>query len=314
LPIVFTEGAKKAACLLSHGWIAVSISGVWAGQEGKGARLHPSIRPLIVPGRPVYLAFDSDIIIKENVEAALRQLGRLIKKERAEVFICLWHQDQGKGVDDLIVAEGATAFERIFDEALPYSQWLKSLQSDNGSSGSGNRGGGSGGNGGGDGGGDGSKPDKSNPEWRYQPICQAQGLAFENCVTAQTFDGWVYRREFGASAGSWRVIDSAFYQWLEHLGYWQHQPDTKINAQIADAGEKAFKLKHSKEFGWQVVKPYETNGHKESAFKYVRSRLDRRSRFIKHAPRCFKNCVVDYAKRVRRCPTARSIFYQHHSL
>jgi hypothetical protein len=294
LPIVFTEGAKKAACLLSHGWIAVSISGVWAGQEGKGARLHPSICPLIVPGRPVYLAFDSDIIIKESVEAALRQLGRLIKKERAEVFICLWHLDQGKGVDDLIVAEGATAFERIFDEALPYSQWLKSLQSDNGSSGSGNRGGGSGGNGGGDGGGDGSKPDKSNPEWRYQPICQAQGLAFENCVTAQTFDGWVYRREFGASAGSWRVIDSAFYQWLEHLGYWQHQPDTKINAQIADAGEKAFKLKHSKEFGWQVVKPYETNSHKESAFKYVRSRLDREEELLSNTHLvAFKNCVVD---------------------
>ena len=133
LPIVLTEGAKKAACLLSHGWIAISISGVWMGQEGKGTKLHPSIRSFIVPGRPVYLAFDSDIIIKESVEAALRQLGRLIKKERAEVFICLWHFDQGKGVDDLIVAEGARAFEQAFDEALPYSQWLKSLQPDNNS-------------------------------------------------------------------------------------------------------------------------------------------------------------------------------------
>jgi ribosomal protein L37AE/L43A len=152
LPIVLTEGAKKAACLLSHGCIAISISGVWMGQEGKGTKLHPSIRSFIVPGRPVYLAFDSDIIIKESVEAALRQLGRLIKKEHAETLICLWHLDQGKGVDDLIVAEGATAFEQAFDEALPYSQWLKSLQPDNnGGSGSGNRGGGgSGGNGGGD--------------------------------------------------------------------------------------------------------------------------------------------------------------------
>jgi len=296
LPIVFTEGAKKAACLLSHGWIAVSISGVWAGQEGKGARLHPSIRPLIVPGRPVYLAFDSDIIIKENVEAALRQLGRLIKKERAEVFISLWHLDQGKGVDDLIVNEGVATFEQSFDEALPYTQWLKSLQSENGNGNGGGAisGGGSGGNGGGDSGGDGSKPDSSNPEWRYQLICQAQGLAFENCVTAQTFDGWVYRREFGAAEGDWRVIDSAFYQWLEHLGYWQHQPDTLINAQIADAGEKAFKLKHSKEFGWQVYKPYESNSHKESAFKYVRSRLDR-SESLPYSTHlvAFKNCVVD---------------------
>jgi len=282
LPIVLTEGAKKAACLLSHGWIAISISGVWAGQEGKGAKLHSSIRPFIVPGRPVYLAFDADIIIKESVSAALRQLGRLIKKERAEVFICLWHLDQGKGVDDLIVAEGALAFEQAFDEALPYSQWLKSLQPDhNGGKGGGAKG-------------EGDEPDKSNPEWLYERICRERNLLLENCVTVTTFDGWVYRREFGATQGDWRVIDSAFYQWLDHLGYWQHQPDTKINAQIADAGEKAFKLKHSKEFGWQVVKPYETNSHKESAFKYVRSRLDRCEElpYSTHLV-AFKNCVVD---------------------
>jgi hypothetical protein len=294
LPIVLTEGAKKAASLLSYGWIAISISGVWAGQEGKGAKLHPTISPFIVPGRPVYLAFDADIIIKESVSAALRQLGRLIKKERAEVFICLWHLDQGKGVDDLIVAEGAIAFEQAFDEALPYSQWLKSLQPDhNGGKGGGAKGGGGfGGNGGGEG--EGDEPDKSNPEWLYERLCRERNLPIENCVTATTFDGWVYRREFGATQGDWRVIDSAFYQWLDHLGYWQHQPDTKINAQIADAGEKAFKLKHSKQFGWQVVKPYETNSHKESAFKYVRSRLDRCEELLSNTHLvAFKNCVVD---------------------
>jgi len=294
LPIVLTEGAKKAACLLSHGWIAISISGVWMGQEGKGTKLHPTISPFIVPGRPVYLAFDSDIITKESVSAALRQLGRLIKKERAEVFVTLWHLDQGKGVDDLIVGEGTHAFEQAFDEALPYSQWLKSLQADNnGGSGSGNRGGdGNGCNGGGDD--SGSTPDKTNPEWFYERICKQLGLPFENCVTATTFDGWVYRREFGATQGDWRVIDSAFYQWLDHLGYWQHQKDTLINAQIADAGEKAFKLKHTDKFGWQVYKPYESNSHKESAFKYVRSRLERCEELLSNTHLvAFKNCVVD---------------------
>jgi hypothetical protein len=252
LPIVLTEGAKKAACLLSHGCIAISISGVWMGQEGKGAKLHPTISPFIVPGRPVYLAFDADIIVKESVSAALRQLGRLIKKERAEVFVTLWHLDQGKGADDLIVAEGATVFEQAFDEALPYSQWLKSLQADNnGGLGSGNlRGGGNGCNGGGDD--SGSTPDKTNPEWFYERICKQLGLPFENCVTATTFDGWVYRREFGATAGDWRVIDCCFLSVERTPGLLAAPKDTLINAQIADAGEKAFKLKHSKEFGWQV--------------------------------------------------------------
>jgi len=132
------------------------------------------------------------------------------------------------------------------------------------------------------------------PEAFYRGICQAEGLNFDNCVTAQTFDGWVYRNEFGATEGDWRVIDSAFYQWRDHLGYWQHQPDNRLNSLIAESGDKAFKLKHSKEFGWQVVKPYETNAYKESAFKYCRSRLERPEPLpVNNHLRAFNNCVVD---------------------
>jgi len=139
------------------------------------------------------------------------------------------------------------------------------------------------------------EPEKDDhPEAFYRNVCQAEGLDFDNCVTAQTFDGWVYRNEFGATEGDWRVIDSAFYQWLEPLGYWQHQPDNRLNSLIADSGDKAFKLKHSKEFGWQVFKPYETNSYKESAFKYCRSRLERPEPLpVNNHLRAFKNCVVD---------------------
>jgi hypothetical protein len=132
------------------------------------------------------------------------------------------------------------------------------------------------------------------PEAFYRRICQTEGLNFDNCVTAQTFDGWVYRNEFGATDGDWRVIDSAFYQWRDHLGYWQHQPDNRLNSLIAESGDKAFKLKYSKEFGWQVVKPYETNSYKESAFKYCRSRLERPEPLpVNNHLRAFNNCVVD---------------------
>ena len=132
------------------------------------------------------------------------------------------------------------------------------------------------------------------PEAFYRGICKGMKLDFENCVTAQTFDGWAYRHEFGANDGDWMVADAAFYHWVEDLGYWEHQPDNKINAQVAEAGEKAFKLKHSKEFGWQVVKPYELNSHKESAFKYCRSRLERSEAPTANTHlRAFKNCVVD---------------------
>jgi hypothetical protein len=139
------------------------------------------------------------------------------------------------------------------------------------------------------------EPEKDDhPEAFYRNVCQTEGLNFDNCVTAQTFDGWVYRNEFGATDGDWRVIDSAFYQWRDHLGYWQHQPDNRLNSLIAESGDKAFKLKYSKEFGWQVVKPYETNSYKESAFKYCRSRLERPEPLpVNNHLRAFNNCVVD---------------------
>jgi len=134
----------------------------------------------------------------------------------------------------------------------------------------------------------------SHPEADYRGVCQAKGLDFNNCVTAQTFDGWAYRNEFGANDGNWQVIDSSFYEWLEPLGYWKHQPDNRINSLVARLGDKAFKLKHSKEFGWQVSKPYETNSYKESAFKYCRSRLERPEPLpVNNHLRAFKNCVVD---------------------
>ena len=137
-------------------------------------------------------------------------------------------------------------------------------------------------------------PEDLHPESFYRPICLSKNLEFEDCVTAQAFDGWVYRRQFGATEGDWRVTDAAFYQWKESLGYWQHQSDNKINSLIADAGEKAFKLKHSKEFGWQILKPYENNSSKESAFKYCRSRLERTEIAASNTHlRAFKNCVVD---------------------
>jgi len=316
IQITITEGIKKEASLLSLGRVAISLTGVWNGQVGKGRKLHKDLAPFIVCGRPVYLAFDSDLLVKENVSDALRQLGRLCRQEKAEVFILGWEPERGKGIDDFIVSQGKLELENLYRDGItPYSEWLiKAQQVKNGSRAMGSSEGNNrnridegdrGANEGNDGnqineGDRGSNesnvnlPPENHPEAFYWGACKGLELDFENCVTAQTFDGWVYRREFGARDGDWRVADSAFYQWNEELGYWQHNADNKINAQIADAGEKAFKLKYSKEFGWQVLKPYELNSHKESAFKYCRSRLERSEAAIANTHlRAFKNCVVD---------------------
>ncbi len=132
------------------------------------------------------------------------------------------------------------------------------------------------------------------PEAIYKPVCKSLNLPFNNCVTAQTFDGWVYREKFGGGEGEWRVIDSAFYHLDETTQTWQHQPDNRVYTLIADAGEEAFKLHFSNMFGWQVKKPYEANNYKESAFKYIRTRLERPEPMPTNTHLlAFHNCAID---------------------
>ncbi len=38
IPIIFTEGEKKAACLLSLGFVAIALPGIWNGRVGKKER------------------------------------------------------------------------------------------------------------------------------------------------------------------------------------------------------------------------------------------------------------------------------------
>jgi putative DNA primase/helicase len=126
IPILITEGAKKAACLLSCGWVALALTGVWNGQKKK--KLHPSLIPFVVPGRPIDLVFDADVVVKESVQDALRVLGHLIHRAKGIVRIVTWDLQLGKGCDDFIVAHGPDEFEQIMNNATPYSEWLKKLE------------------------------------------------------------------------------------------------------------------------------------------------------------------------------------------
>src|SRR5579883_484324 len=135
--------------------------------------------------------------------------------------------------------------------------------------------------------------DTLHPEAFYKSICKSLGLDFNNCVSAQSFDLWVYHRIF-TGAENWRVIDSAFYRWSEVRQIWEHQNDVVVLSMIADAGGQAFRLSHTKTFGWQVTYPYGTDGHKKSAFGYAKSRLERPEPLpANNHLLAFKNCVVD---------------------
>lgn len=126
IPIVITEGAKKAASLLNHGHVTIALAGVWNGQLKK--KLHPILKHFLVSGRRVYLAFDADVVVKENVEAALKLFGSLCEKQNTSVYIVQWVLELGKGVDDLIVKGGVEAFRAAMEQAHSYTDWRQSLE------------------------------------------------------------------------------------------------------------------------------------------------------------------------------------------
>lgn len=119
-PIVITEGAKKAGAGLTAELATISIPGVSNGQL-KG-RLKEQLRLFCRVGRRVYLAFDSDLLTKPQVRSALDRLGRLISQWGAVAYIVSW-SPEFKGMDDLIIAHGTTAFLDRLEIAQTFEEW-----------------------------------------------------------------------------------------------------------------------------------------------------------------------------------------------
>jgi|GEM_PF-1225709 len=135
------------------------------------------------------------------------------------------------------------------------------------------------------------EPDDGNPDNPFKEICRDLNLPFECCVTRQQFDGSAYRVLFGGEQGDWMVINSGFYRWSGT--YWEHISETVIHKMISDYGQMAFKIGFERGSQPYVARPYENNAHKESAFKYCRSRLEKHGAIANAHLLTFNDCVVD---------------------
>lgn len=123
-PIIITEGAKKAGCLLGMGYAAIALPGIFNGYRRETGKLIADLAALCTPGRPIYICFDHDTKKKtiDNVRIAIQQLGRLFRQADCKVFVIVLPGPE-KGVDDFIAAKGADAFHTLFCNALPLAKW-----------------------------------------------------------------------------------------------------------------------------------------------------------------------------------------------
>ena len=112
LPLLITEGAKKAAALLSAGVPAVALPGIWNGSPKDPDTNRPALladlAAVPLQDRPVWVLFDKPKAGNRNPDEpkAARRLGRLLAKAGAEVLVGIC-PGPAKGADDHLAAGGS---------------------------------------------------------------------------------------------------------------------------------------------------------------------------------------------------------------
>ncbi|MGO9450968.1 MAG: DUF3854 domain-containing protein [Candidatus Binataceae bacterium] len=114
LPLIVTEGVRKADAAVSIGLGAIALLGVWnwRGTNEKGGKTALADWELIaLNGRAVDIAFDSDVMENRKVHSALARLKAFLESRKATVkLIYLQSGEHGEkiGLDDFIAREKAT--------------------------------------------------------------------------------------------------------------------------------------------------------------------------------------------------------------
>ena len=133
LPLLITEGAKKAGSLLTAGYAAIALPGIWGGyrqpKDEQGNRvgkpkLIPQLEAFAGAGREVVFVFDSDTKPKTvaNVRRAILTTGKLLQQQGCQVSVITWSYPE-KGVDDLMAARGAECFHALYNDRISLEEF-----------------------------------------------------------------------------------------------------------------------------------------------------------------------------------------------
>ena len=126
VPVIVTEGVKKAAALLSLGFAAIGVPGIWGAyckNDGDPCLL-PQLECFTRQERDFYFAFDQDEKRKTRRanRKAIWSTAKLLVDRKCDVRIIQWEATI-KGVDDLIVSKGGKHLIKSYEKALPFEDW-----------------------------------------------------------------------------------------------------------------------------------------------------------------------------------------------
>ncbi len=134
IPVIICEGAKKAAAILSCGYVAIALPGIWSGRrqpkdeygENSGAPyLIPQLAAFAQTGRRIYFCFDADVkrTTVRSVNSAIAKTAKLLSLRGCKVRVMGWHPGLGKGIDDVLAACGRDQFDTIYCDAIELDEW-----------------------------------------------------------------------------------------------------------------------------------------------------------------------------------------------
>ncbi|WP_414514734.1 DUF3854 domain-containing protein [Nostoc sp. PCC 9305] len=135
IPVILCEGEKKAACLLSLGFVAIALPGIWNGRVGRrdfDERLHPDLVPMAQAGRKFIILFDYETSSKTrwSVFQATVRTAKAIESAGSECEVALLPGPE-KGVDDFVVGRGEDAnalLTAIIDDAKSLADYQRSYR------------------------------------------------------------------------------------------------------------------------------------------------------------------------------------------
>lgn len=123
IPIIITEGAKKAGAGLTINLPTISIPGVSTCR--KLGRLDTWIEAFAGFGRTFYLCFDADILHKRPVQLSLINIAKELAATGSKVMVIELPSIELKGMDDFIAVKGEDAFKKLMEDAPTIEEWRK---------------------------------------------------------------------------------------------------------------------------------------------------------------------------------------------
>jgi hypothetical protein len=110
IPLFITEGARKADAAVSYGLCCISLLGVWSWRgtnEYGGKTALPDWDSIALNERETFIVFDSDVMHKPPVHAAMSRLTSFLRQRGARVAVIYLPPSAGGqkvGLDDFFAA------------------------------------------------------------------------------------------------------------------------------------------------------------------------------------------------------------------